>query len=129
MGWLRRIFQRDQSLGERGERLAERLLRRSGYRILERNLHVHAAEVDLLALDPDGVTVVIVEVKTRTDDERAPEESVNARKQQHLVRLAMTLQQQPRFRDRAFRFDAIAVVIPPAGEPVLRHIPGAFSSR
>ena len=51
------------ALGRRGERIAERYLRRKGYRILERNFRGAGAEIDLVAMD--GETLVFVEVKTR----------------------------------------------------------------
>src|SRR5688572_5016211 len=97
-------------LGERGERVAARWLRKRGYRILERNLPVGDDEADLVALDPDGRTVVIVEVKTRIDSSSAPETAVNRTKQYRVARLAANLQKQSQYRDRPFRFDAIAVV-------------------
>ena len=55
---------RNQQLGKRGERRAERHYRRAGYAILARNLRIGRSEIDLLAHTPDGSTVVIVEVKT-----------------------------------------------------------------
>ena len=130
MRWWRGIFARgDQSLGARGERLAATHLTKLGYRVLERNLRVGDDEADLLALDPDGRTIVIVEVKTRADDAIAPEASIGGLKQHRLNRLALSLQKQRRYRDHPFRFDAIAVVLPACGEAIVRHIPGAFESR
>jgi len=126
MSLLHRLFRRHESRGARGERLAASYLRARGFRILERNLHVHDDEADLVALDPDGTTVVLVEVKTRSNDGIAPEASVNQRKRQHLVRMAMKLQQQPSYRDRPFRFDVVAVVMPENGDAIVRHIPAAF---
>ncbi len=52
-------------LGRTGERLAERHLRRSGYRLLARNFRAAGAEIDLVAAEGD--TIVFVEVKTRRD--------------------------------------------------------------
>ena len=116
------------SLGERGERYAAKWLQQRGFRILKRNLEVGDDEADLVALDPDRKTIVIVEVKTRADDSIAPEASVTRAKQTHLARLASRLQKQNEYRDRPIRFDAIAIVWPDNSEPTLRHIPGAFHS-
>lgn len=52
-------------LGRRGEAHAARLLRRDGYRVLARNARTAAGEADLVAIDPDGRTLVVVEVKSR----------------------------------------------------------------
>ncbi len=128
MGFWRHILARDQSLGAKGERLAARFLRKHGYRILERNVEVHDDEADLIALDPDGATVVVVEVKTRKDDGIAPEASVNSVKQRNLKRLAMKLQRHGRYSDRPMRFDVVAIVMPDRGKPLIRHIVGAFGA-
>jgi putative endonuclease len=116
------------SLGSRGEQLAQRMLVASGYRILERNLFVNDDEADLVALDPDGHTIVIVEVKTRSDDTLPPELGFSRAKQQRLTRLASRLQRRPAYRDRPIRFDAVAIVLPKSGEPLIRHHPGAFEA-
>lgn len=127
--WLSTWFGKQQpSLGGRGEQLAARWLKQNGFRILKRNLAIGDDEADLVVLDPDGKTVVIVEVKTRGDDCITPEASVTRRKQFHVARLAARLQKQKAYRDRPIRFDAIAIVWPENAEPIVRHIPGAFSS-
>ncbi len=128
MGFWRHIFAQDQSLGAKGELLAAKFLRKRGYRILERNVEVHDDEADLIALDPDGATVVIVEVKARKNDGIAPEASVNSVKQRNLKRMAAKLQQNGRYRDRSMRFDVVAIVMPDRGKPVIRHIVGAFGA-
>ncbi len=51
--------------GLRGERMAERFLRREGMRILERRWRCAGGEVDLICMD-EG-TVVFAEVKYRPD--------------------------------------------------------------
>src|SRR5579863_3056366 len=50
-------------LGRRGERAAEKYLKRNGYRIVARNFRAAGAEIDLVAMD--GETLGCVEVKTR----------------------------------------------------------------
>jgi putative endonuclease len=74
-------------LGRRGERAAEKYLRRCGYRIVERNFRAAGAEIDIVAMD--GETLVFVEVKTRRSrDAGAPEEAVDERKQKQIRRAA-----------------------------------------
>ncbi len=61
-------------LGRRGEKLAARLLKQKGLKILARNYRCPIGEVDLIALDPatqrqiGAETLVIVEVKTRSSE-------------------------------------------------------------
>lgn len=129
MAWIHQLFHRSpEPIGRRGERLAARWLRRRRYRILERNLPLVDDEADLVALDPDGRTIVIVEVKTRAAAFPPPESSITRTKQFRLARLASRLQKQKRYRGRPFRFDAIAIVWPAAQEPVIHHYEGAFES-
>src|SRR5260221_1300981 len=68
------------SLGDSGEALAARFLRRSGYRLVVANFKVPVGrnsigaqvtgEIDLIALD--GETLCFVEVKTRRSEEFTP---------------------------------------------------------
>lgn len=67
--WLRGLisrFRKPESLGQRGERLAERMYRDQGCTILARNWRHGQDELDLVVLD--GVVLVFVEVKTRSVD-------------------------------------------------------------
>jgi putative endonuclease len=116
------------ALGDHGERLAARWLKRRGYRILHRGLRVGHDEADLVAVDPDGRTLVIVEVKTRAADVPGPETGLTRDKRLRLARLASRLQERPRFRDHPIRFDAVAIVWPPDGDPDIRHYEDAFES-
>lgn len=127
--WLRRMLHRQADpLGARGERAAARWLRRHGYRILDRNVLVGDDEADLIALDPDGCTVVIVEVKTRLGSHAAPEQAIDRAKQFHIARLASNLQKRTPYHRRPFRFDVIAVAWTTDGDPEIRHHPGAFEA-
>jgi putative endonuclease len=95
-------------LGRRGERAAEKYLRRSGYRIVARNFRAAGAEIDVVAMD--GATLVFVEVKTRRSRAAgAPEEAVDERKQTRMRRAAEVFAQRYRSQDLYMRFDVIAV--------------------
>jgi len=118
----------ETSLGDRGERLAARWLSRRGYRILHRNYTLGRDEADLIALDPDGETIVIVEVKTRSHPHASPEWSLGRDKGYRLARLAARLDGVPEFRDRPVRIDAVAIVWPESEEPQVRHYEAAFES-
>ncbi|HXN13292.1 MAG TPA: YraN family protein [Candidatus Acidoferrales bacterium] len=95
-------------LGRRGERAAEKYLRRNGYRIVARNFRAAGAEIDLVAMDRE--TLVFVEVKTRRSrDAGAPEEAVDERKQKQIRRAAELFATRYRADEVTMRFDIIAV--------------------
>src|SRR5258708_18883381 len=95
-------------LGGRGERAAEKYLRRNGYRIVARNFRAAGAEIDLVAMD--GETLVFVEVKTRrTRDAGAPEEAVDERKQKQIRRAAERFATRYRADDGTMRFVIVAI--------------------
>lgn len=137
-GWLARLRSmlrphRGEGLGRRGERLARRHLRRSGMRILAVNYRCPAGEADLIALDPTtrrefgAESIVFVEVKTRSCDRFTdPESAVDATKQKRLRRVAQTYLSSRDTDAYAVRFDVVAIVFHPDGEPEVRHIRQAF---
>ena len=122
----RRLCGADEPLGDRGERLAARWLRRRGYRILHRNLCIGRDEADLVAVDPAGRSLVIVEVKTRSSATPPPEAGLTRLKQVHLERLAARLKRRREYRGMPVRLDAIAIIWPPDGEPDIRHYRDVF---
>jgi putative endonuclease len=103
-----------KQLGAIGEAAAVRLLVRSGYRIRHRNFRCPLGELDLVA-EERGV-LVFIEVKTRTTPEYGvPLEAVSPAKQHRLVRLATYYLAGRRMLERPCRFDAVSVLISPAG--------------
>ncbi len=65
---MRPLFKREDGIylkGLRGERLAERALKKEGLRVIDRRWRCAGGEVDLICRDGD--TVVFVEVKYRPD--------------------------------------------------------------
>jgi putative endonuclease len=104
-------------LGARGERIAARHLKRSGYRIISRNFRAAGAEIDLVALD--GETLVFVEVKTRSGVRAGdPQEAVDSRKQSTIRRAAAIFASRNRAESMAMRFDVVAI----AGDGVERRV-------
>ncbi len=76
------------SLGQKGERLAVKFLRKKGYRIKEKNFKTGFGEIDVIAYDMD--TLVFVEVKTReTLTFGQPFEAVNRSKIRKIAKVAM----------------------------------------
>jgi putative endonuclease len=98
----------NKAVGRRGEKIAERYLKRRGYRIVTRNFRAAGAEIDLVAMD--GATVVFVEVKMRRGEGAGtPEDSVDGRKQRQIRRAAEVFAARYHASDRDWRFDVIAI--------------------
>ena len=119
----------DRSLGARGERLAERYLRRAGYRTLHRNLRTRIGEVDRVMLTRDRRTIVFVEVKARTvasdRPQPPPHAAITAHKRRKLLTLAETISLARGWTDRPKRIDVVSVEFPRTGKPIIRHFPDA----
>lgn len=135
--WLKRLRRPRggpaDPVGRLGEDVAARHLREKGFRLLGRNLRLSFGEVDILAEDPDGTTVVLVEVKTRRvdPDHRTPpaEAAITADKSRKLVALASALKRLNRWQDRPMRIDVIAVDLAEGGPAAVRHHPNAVKAR
>lgn len=111
-------------LGQQGEAVAEAFLRARRYRILARNFRCRAGEIDLIA--EDGRTLVFVEVRSRRGDRLGtPLESVDARKQARIARVARVFLAGHGLGDRDARFDVIGVRFD-ADPPAVEHVTGAF---
>ena len=114
-----------QAFGELGERIAERWLRRQGWRVLQRRFRSGHRDIDLV-VERDGM-VAFVEVKARRGSRFGdPVEAVNWSKQKQLVRSAFTWIDRHGRPSESYRFDVVGVLI--EGERVrVRHIANAFS--
>ena len=118
-----------QRLGQLGEKLACRFLKRQGLRHVTSNYATRGGEIDLVMTE--GQTLVFVEVKTRTSEEFAPgEAAVNYGKQRRLWTAARHLLQTHALTNRPLRFDVV-VVVPGESrkEPQIRHYRNAFVPR
>ena len=114
-----------QAFGELGERIAERWLRRQGWRVVQRRYRSGHRDIDLV-VERDG-TVAFVEVKARRGSEFGdPVEAVNWNKQRQLIRSASTWIDRHGKPSECYRFDVVGVLV--EGERVrVRHIANAFS--
>ncbi len=112
-------------LGDRGEREAERYLRRQGLKILVRSYRTSQGEVDLIARDGDQV--VFVEVKTRKWG--TPAEAVTAEKQRRLTMAALHFLKKHGLLEKRCRFDVVAIVWPEGAKaPTIEHLRDAFEA-
>ena len=114
-------------LGKWGEDEAALYLEDEGYVIIDRDWKIGKRDLDILALSPDGKTLVVVEVKTRSGEEyQQPEEAVDVRKMRNLAIAANTYVKEQKV-EKELRFDIVTVV--GVGHQVKRieHLVDAFN--
>jgi putative endonuclease len=114
-----------QQFGELGERIAERWLRRQGWRVVQRRFRNGHRDIDLV-VEREG-TVAFVEVKARRGALFGdPVEAVNWKKQKELARSASVWVDRHGRPEESYRFDVVGVLV--EGDRVrIRHVPNAFS--
>lgn len=129
LSWLSRKLPRrrdTRTTGAAAEKLADRYLRKQGYRHVQSNYTTQQGEIDLIM--QDGPTIVFVEVKSkRREDFTAAESAVNLTKRRHIESAANLFIAKNRLHDYPFRFDVVAVVPDPHGKWTVRHQQNAFS--
>lgn len=128
---LKRFKGQGRSSGEQGERLAEKHLKKQGYKTIARNLRSRIGEIDLFMLGPDKRTLVFVEVKTAKANRKSkipPEHRVGPKKQRKVAALAAQLIAKHKLTDRPIRFDVVGVDLNDERDADIRHYIGAFES-
>lgn len=94
-------------LGKKGEEIAARYLRSSGYQVLERNYRSGRAEIDLICRHVSWL--VFVEVKTRSSGSFGyPEECVSPSQAARITKAAAEFAASRQLTG-LFRFDIIAI--------------------
>lgn len=117
----------NQEIGKIGEDSAANLLIEKGYKILERNYRAGHLEVDIIAFK-DGI-VAFVEVKTRSVNYMVPpQEAVNYRKQNYIVKAADGYMRRFRRTEEA-RLDVITVLHKNGVVVKVEHIENAYYPR
>jgi len=97
-----------KNLGNEGEKKACDYLELQGFEVLEMNHRNKIGEIDIIA--KDGDILCFVEVKTKTGEGFGlPEEMVNSRKQQKIIRTAECYLIEKELVDVNWRIDVIAV--------------------
>ena len=115
----------DRKLGNKGERLAKKHLKKKGYKLLKNNYTATVGEIDLIMQDDQ--TVVFIEVKTRRDESFATAISaINYGKQKRISKTAKWFIQKNALQNRPCRFDAVIVIISEKNKPEITHYTNAF---
>lgn len=111
-------------MGRQGEELAQAVLRKNGYKIVERNFLSPLGEIDIVA--KEGKTWVFVEVKSRLSPLfGSAKGAVTLRKQRKLSMVALDYLKRKALMDHPARFDVVAIDWTPRG-PRVELIRNAF---
>ncbi len=121
-----------KQLGNFGEKIAVKYLKKQGYKILDQNFRYKGyGEIDIIA--KKGKDLSFVEVKTReitaNDSPYAPEDNITYFKQKQLIKLAKIYLAKNKLTDLdiPWQIDVIAVKINPLNQKLkLRHIEQAI---
>ncbi|MBI5643895.1 MAG: YraN family protein [Deltaproteobacteria bacterium] len=100
--------------GRKGEEEAAVLLKKKGYKIIEKNYRCRFGEIDIIA--KDGGTLVFVEVKARTSDRfGTPKCGVDFRKQRHMTLASSCYIVERGIGDLDVRFDVVSIELKNGG--------------
>ncbi len=114
--------------GKLAEDKATEFLQKLGYQIIARNWRFQKAEIDIIAKDNAAAELVIVEVKARKNDDIAnPEDAINKKKIQLLVKATDEFVCQYYQEDCNVRFDILSITIEQK-QLKIQHIKNAFES-
>ena len=113
MGAVSRIRAARVELGRAGEKAAADLLRKRGYEVVGAGFLARRGELDLVCRRGDDV--VVVEVKTRTNDSfGTPLEAVGTRKRRALMAAATEYRALAGWRGR-IRYAVVGLTVKPGG--------------
>ncbi|HFC76928.1 MAG TPA: YraN family protein [Candidatus Moranbacteria bacterium] len=114
---------RDIKIGELGEKLAGKYLKKKGYKIIEFNFQNkkgrRLGEIDIIAKTKNKIggsyKIVFVEVKTRIvkagENNILPEENITRQKMWKLQKIAQVYIKENGLWDFAYGFDAVTVIL------------------
>jgi putative endonuclease len=98
-----------RGVGQSLERLAEKHLKKAGYRIRDRNVRMKVGEIDIIA-EEKGV-LCFIEVKGRSGTGFGlPAEAVTSEKQRRIYRAAEIYLQRERLGESICRFDIVSIL-------------------
>ena len=124
-----------KQIGNIGENAAAKFLKRKGYRIVERNLHISHNELDIVAVHRKQKIIAFVEVKSRSVDDDlysrfgTPAASVSKEKQARTIEAAKAfLSTSKKYSGLQPRLDVIEIFLKRESFEILNinHIENAF---
>ncbi len=119
----------NKEIGKKGEKIAERFLKRHSYTILETNFLIKGSEIDIIA-EKNG-EIHFVEVKTRMETTLGnPSDAVTFYKKKSIIHGAnVYLLKHPKFFDYIVSFDVCEIILKKAlfKKAQINYIENAFS--
>lgn len=124
-----------KDIGAIGENAAVKILKKSRYKILARNIHISHNELDIVALHKKSGMIVFVEIKTRSVNSDlyspfgTPSDAVTKQKQMRTIQAARGyLNANPRLNKYQPRFDVIEVYLEKENKKIINtnHFENAF---
>lgn len=114
-------------IGILGEQEAANILKRKGYRVIEKNWRMGHLEVDLIAENKKDIIFVEVKARTTTFGNKMPEEYVDTLKRKRIIAAANAYIKYKQIEKNP-RFDIIGILIEPRTNNITysNHIENAF---
>jgi putative endonuclease len=112
----------NRELGSKGEDTVVEYLKKKGYLVIEKNFRTRMFEIDIIA--KTGNIICFIEVKSRkTSKYGLPREAVTRKKQNQIIKGAMTYIKYKKLKTFVYRFDVVEVFL---NEGKINHIENAF---
>ncbi len=114
-------------IGILGEQEAANILKKKGYRVIEKNWRMGHLEVDLIAENKKEIIFVEVKARTTTFGNKMPEEYVDTLKRKRIIAAANAYIKYKQIEKNP-RFDIIGILIEPRTNNITysNHIENAF---
>ena len=114
-----------REIGDIGEEMAVKKLKKLGYKIIERNFSCKMGEIDIIAKDGEYLVFVEVRLRTRSDYGRAAE-TVDKYKQKRIIKTAELYMLKTSSSFLPSRFDVVAISQDEKGKYEIEVIKDAF---
>jgi putative endonuclease len=99
-----------RAIGSEAEEWAVKVLKKEGYKVVERNYRSPFGELDIIA--EEGGFLVFVEVKRRdTESFGNPLDAITATKKRHMIKSALFYIKSHPHADKRVRFDVVGIGI------------------
>jgi putative endonuclease len=125
---MSKFFKNRKYLGNYGEKIACKFLKKKGLKLVENNFKYQRCEIDLIFLDKKNKILIFVEVKTRKNKAFGePEESIHFFKQQNILKAAQGfILKNKEFDGFDYRFDSLSILFNEDNYYTVNHIEHAF---